>query len=602
MPPVAQPTYGPPSTPVSTFSVTSSSTLPATAAGASTAIPVALPTGAPVTGQLGFTAPAAGIGASVSLAETFTNAIPSSITPFSPARAPQGTRRTASLFGSQVEGYIQIVSSATLTFSATPSLTLTYPSGALPTGAQFYVAYLDPLNPSLGWQDGFAGPATQSGTTLTFAPVQHAFTLTANLPASFAVYAIAATAAGPTPAPSASPIIDTALVDGATATYNVTATSSDSQSSAAPTAETWTETDTIAANQTFNGQSGLYETKRVQSAPTGTGRTYSTYTDEYDSYDVLQQANGGVQLGEVGYVDSGSYAGTGYTVQSAASATEQPAYVVEIFPNVAGASFTETGPFVFTDSYAQTSSGDTYSYTDSESLTAAGAYHDDNKTTAYGDTQEYIEDLSMNLVGTLTTTDSQSSYQQVTTVGAPVLQNGSYVIPYTTTATVPGQPAPSPSPSMLPMWYPDGPSATYTSTKIDESGTQPLPAACSLPSGMPSSGDEVDMTYKLTDPLGYYSATQVQQEWVAPGYGTLCLIQTLNEVLVDPFSGAVDDTLQSQTTHVLASSKVPSSALRQTRSAFAAYGPILPLENRAAILREARALRRASSARHRAVR
>lgn len=92
--------------------------------------------------------------------------------------------------------------------ASTLSLTLQIPQAAYVPGARYYLALLDPLRPTLGWQHGFAGPAaiSMSGST-------PALSFTAASAPQFvafeqywlAAYMLASGAQTPTPAPSISP-------------------------------------------------------------------------------------------------------------------------------------------------------------------------------------------------------------------------------------------------------------------------------------------------------------------------------------------------------------------------------------------------------------
>jgi len=95
---------------------------------------------------------------------------------------------------------IIVTSTASLTFPTGPVVTLNLPASLISTGESFELAYFDPV---LGaWNATWAGPATVTGSALTFPSNGAAFTLTANTPA---VFELVATTAGGTASPSPSP-------------------------------------------------------------------------------------------------------------------------------------------------------------------------------------------------------------------------------------------------------------------------------------------------------------------------------------------------------------------------------------------------------------
>lgn len=103
--------------------------------------------------------------------------------------------------------YIEIVTDPALTFAGAPSFSLSVPASEIVANTTYYLAQYDLQRPALGWQLGFEGPATISGTTLTFAAPSPAspLTMAAEIPLYFALYGASGTPA-PTPAPSVTPI------------------------------------------------------------------------------------------------------------------------------------------------------------------------------------------------------------------------------------------------------------------------------------------------------------------------------------------------------------------------------------------------------------
>jgi len=202
------PSPTPPAIPVTASTTSFQSIALSAPASGGTQIPVAVPTVAGYAGSIGLPVPA-NLPANANLAETVSNTpIDASTVPTlqSALRAVQSTRSTAS---TSLAGllFFKLASSATLTFPNLPAITLTVPATSILAGTSYYLAAFDPLRTSLSWQKGWEGPATISGTTLTFASPNPAvpFTLSAQVPLYLALYAVNASVTAPTPAPSVSP-------------------------------------------------------------------------------------------------------------------------------------------------------------------------------------------------------------------------------------------------------------------------------------------------------------------------------------------------------------------------------------------------------------
>jgi hypothetical protein len=113
-----------------------------------------------------------------------------------------------------VIAYLRLQFSADVTLPQAPAFTFIVP-GTLPTnGVTYWLAFIDPLLSAAGWQTGFEGPATvtsaitasgKSGTQLAFASNGKPLTFVAGQVYYFAVYAVGATVATPTPVPSTVP-------------------------------------------------------------------------------------------------------------------------------------------------------------------------------------------------------------------------------------------------------------------------------------------------------------------------------------------------------------------------------------------------------------
>jgi hypothetical protein len=89
-----------------------------------------------------------------------------------------------------------MTSSTALTFANSPALTVTLPPADIVAGAVYELAYDDPSTQQ--WNLAWEGPATVSGTTLSFAPNGSPFSLSAGVPAVFELlrYSSASPSAG----------------------------------------------------------------------------------------------------------------------------------------------------------------------------------------------------------------------------------------------------------------------------------------------------------------------------------------------------------------------------------------------------------------------
>jgi hypothetical protein len=100
--------------------------------------------------------------------------------------------------------FVTLTPSANLTFATFPTFTFTVPAGlTLPAGASLYLAY-DPGDLAGGWST-LAGPATLSGTTVTFPGAAGPVTFTSGVPYVFTLLATAQVLVVATPSPSPSP-------------------------------------------------------------------------------------------------------------------------------------------------------------------------------------------------------------------------------------------------------------------------------------------------------------------------------------------------------------------------------------------------------------
>jgi len=147
--------------------------------------------------------------AAVPLSELVSTSPPGSTPALSAGRLAQSATRSPLDSAPTVLLYIELTSTASVTLNGTPSFSFTVPS--VVAGASYYLGFYGTNNGTTGWQAPGDGPATVSGTTLTFAASSTgSVTITPTTPAIVALYYTTPTAspsASPSPAGSAAPAL-----------------------------------------------------------------------------------------------------------------------------------------------------------------------------------------------------------------------------------------------------------------------------------------------------------------------------------------------------------------------------------------------------------
>jgi hypothetical protein len=150
------------------------------------------------------------------IAATYSSSGDGSLPPLSRGRSVASLRgvRDSNPSSTTVIAYLRLQFSADVTLPQAPAFTFVVP-GTLPTnGVTYWLAFIDPLRAAASWQKGFEGPATvtpmqttggKPGTQLAFASNGQPLSFSANQTYYFAVYAVGANAASPTPVPSSVP-------------------------------------------------------------------------------------------------------------------------------------------------------------------------------------------------------------------------------------------------------------------------------------------------------------------------------------------------------------------------------------------------------------
>lgn len=167
-------------------------------------VAVALPAGGAVGGSMDINTSAMSPGTQI--ATQLQNTAPGGLpTLASLLRSPSVTRTAHGSPAISVVAYLYILFNEDVVLSKAPSFTFALPSNDVIPGASYYLALYNPNVPSLGWQLGFEGPGTVSGTSVSFTGGSSSMYFQAWTAYYLGLYAVPANAATPTPAPSAAP-------------------------------------------------------------------------------------------------------------------------------------------------------------------------------------------------------------------------------------------------------------------------------------------------------------------------------------------------------------------------------------------------------------
>lgn len=209
--PTAAPSGSPTAPPIpsaSPFSVATAAALPAItpppAGQTPQPVPVAVPTTASgISGTFALpVANASAIPANTQAIVTLSNQIPTGA-PTTFLRRAQIVKPMSSNLAPIL--FLQVAFSGGVSLANQPAVSFTLPSNQIVSGASYYVALYDPTRPSLGWELGFEGPGTISGSTVSFTGGAGSFNFAPFYAYVFALYAQSASAPTPTPPPTPSP-------------------------------------------------------------------------------------------------------------------------------------------------------------------------------------------------------------------------------------------------------------------------------------------------------------------------------------------------------------------------------------------------------------
>jgi beta-glucanase (GH16 family) len=149
--------------------------------------------------------PVAMAAGSEQISASLQNAAPAGLPALNLRRAAASGRHVAANVTATPLVYLSLFWTSPITFVTQPGFTFTVPSADIVSGVNYYLGIYDPTRPSLGWQYGWEGPASVSGSTLTFSGGSSSYTFAADLTYWIALIAVPPTAAQPTPAPSITP-------------------------------------------------------------------------------------------------------------------------------------------------------------------------------------------------------------------------------------------------------------------------------------------------------------------------------------------------------------------------------------------------------------
>jgi hypothetical protein len=201
----------PPAGSTQSFTSSDAVAIPAAAPGAAT-VPVPLssdPSGASASAALSANG---SIPPDATVASTYSTTGDSTLPALSVSRSVQG-RTTREDAKKDVIAYLRMQFSADVTLPVAPAFSFVVPRTLPTAGVSYWLFFLDPLRTAAGWQQGFEGPAVVTATTasgktatqLAFASNGQPISFTAGQAYYFAVVAVPAATATPTPVPSSVP-------------------------------------------------------------------------------------------------------------------------------------------------------------------------------------------------------------------------------------------------------------------------------------------------------------------------------------------------------------------------------------------------------------
>jgi len=307
--------------------------------------------------------------------------------------------------------------------------------------------------------------------------------------------------------------------------------------------DTVTQTTTVTnPGGTFDGNSSNVDFRTIetdqQTAPAP--ETFSDTVDDYFAFSDTIYTGNFSNLGFTSTDDSG-YAVT-YTFGSGNG-------LVDVLPEVAGASFTNNAAATIATSFTNNeSSMSTYA--------ADGSYKETvnyPNVNASGPTTTQTVVSNLDGSGSINTpfVGTVFSGNQMFAVSAPSAAGPSGTITETTTqqAEAPSTAAPTVKTTSIPNWIPTGYIGTALATETDTNmGATNLPtAACPVPSSFASTANVLVQTKNAVDPMMGTFETTTTTTYVIPNVGPACVVLDDVQTVYYDYSGQSGFTLFSGT-------------------------------------------------------
>jgi hypothetical protein len=380
---------------------------------------------------------------------------------------------------------------------------------------------------------------------------------------------------------------DYSAQNGATLTYNISLTSTETRANATPdpsyTASA-TLTATYSTGATFNNQPNLINVHQTVTAADGMFGIGVNGGEDY--YYAWTPTKTGANLYEVGYVDSWTDAFN--NPQKYQEIPDAPGWQIAVVPFANGNTWSHTAKYTGSETTsAYDNSGNVIgTNTDTYTQNADGSYTGSNSEKMNDGSQNYSDTYTVNSDGsaieTTTGNDTSQQWTDVYTIGTPEpapTGTPGLAIKYTDTYT---QASPAPEATSTPDvwygadWYPNGKVPSPLQTDVtNDLGSQTLPAECNIPSTTATTGEHIQEKYSNVDPWGYIYTTTYDY-YYTPGVGLVCGTQDEFSDSYDQTTGALDFHWEWKGVQSLASTSL-QDALRRTRSmtsatAFASAG------------------------------
>lgn len=393
--------------------------------------------------------------------------------------------------------YITTDVSSSVTLATTPSFTFDLSSAP---SANLYLAMYSSTN---GWEE-YAGPASVSGTTATFAatPITPPITLAAQTPYVFAL--VSSTAALTTPAPNLNYVYSGTLTQSETFTYPTPSPLPSTSSSASIS-----ETVTFGASPAPNA-SGAVDVHAVAVA----NGALSSSTTTSDTW-----------------VGTSGSALVEYATQSNDGVSPTPDTYETLFASPAQIDTVPEAKGSWTNSAAQTiDESDADGTTDSRVVASNGTYTDtETIPSGYTVLTNDNADGSGLITGTLFTDDFGIVGF---TFGAPSGGTIPVDVEYSATSSA--------SDGTPTAWF-SSPPTLSAETDTETTGVT-YPAGCSVPSIEGTSGNSIVQQISTLDPIFGETDVRTNTTYTSPSYGPVCIVMNDVQTYYYDYTG---DTQQS---------------------------------------------------------